>query len=184
MNYRLLGAICMIGGAAYSLMAVRSALIGNPLEDRISTLLWLIWLIGSICGILALILANATGSNILMRVLSFIPILGYAVQIPVVAYALVAGGDVTGNPAVLTGRLLSLVGLLLIAIFAIAAGRLPGWRRFAPLVLVLAFPIAIGVAWATDGAIFAIPLVLGLAYVVLGYAVQGLDERVPLAQPV
>ena len=89
MNTRTLGLLCMVGGIAYIISAVYSSITGQSgtVEDIPNRLLTLAWALGAICGWLAIIQLRGTGENIIVRFLSFIPIIGLSLQLIHFAYA-------------------------------------------------------------------------------------------------
>jgi len=183
MNTRLLGTLCMIGGLAYVVSAIYASITG--LENSPSEiLLGLAWALGAICGWLGFILIRGTGYNIAVRFLSFIPIVGLTLVFILGLYALFTGADPSDLPSIGVGLVIELTGIVLNTIFAIATRALSGWRKFAPLA-VLSGVVLGGVLTAlSQGAINGIPLCLGIAYGVLGYAVQtAVFDPQPLIQP-
>ena len=186
MNPRLLGTLCILGGLAYIVMAVYRAIVGAAADsnDLAGQLLSLAWAVGAICGWLGFILIRGTGSNIAVRFLSFVPIVGLTLVFVIWLYALLAGVTPFSIPLGGTGLIVELVGIVLNTIFAIATRALSGWRKFAPLGVLLGVVLGGAISGLTRGAILGIPLGLGIAYVILGYAVQtAAPSRQPATQP-
>jgi hypothetical protein len=90
---------------------------------------------------------------------------------------MITSGSITFTPMVAIGLMLETVGAVLVGIFAIAARRLSGWHRFVPFFVVLGIVAGGIVSGASNGAILGIPLFLGIAYTLLGYAVRT-EEKV------
>jgi hypothetical protein len=127
MNARGLGFLCMVGGIAYVLSAVYGSITGTgDAVDMPNSFLGLIWALGAICGWLAVIRLRGTGENIVVRSLSFVPIIGLAVALISAVYGMLAAGSVTFTPMVAAGLVLEVVGAALVGIFAVAARRLSG----------------------------------------------------------
>lgn len=178
MNTRRLGLFCMLGGIAYIISAVYSLITGTgDAMDFLNKLLGLVWTLGAICGWLAIIQLRGTGENIIVRFLSFLPIIGLSLALISTIYGMFAAVSDTFTPMVAIGLTLELVGAVLVGIFAVAARRLSGWHRFTPFFVVLGVVAGGLVTGATNSAILGIPLFLGIAYTLLGYAVRT-EEKV------
>jgi hypothetical protein len=171
----------MVGGIAYIISAVYSSITGqgDAIGGAPNTLLNLVWALGAICGWLAIIQLRGTGENIIVRFLSFLPIMGLSLALISSVYGMITSGNVTFNPMVAIGLILETVGAVLVGIFAVAARRLSGWHRFTPFFVVLGIVAGGLVSGASNGAILGIPLFIGLAYALLGYAVRA-EEKVPM----
>jgi hypothetical protein len=180
MNARRLGSLCIVGGIAYVISAVSGSITGaGDVVDMPNRLLGLVWALGAICGWLAIIKLRGTGENPVVRALSLVPIAGLCVALISAVYGMLTAGSVTFTPMVAVGFVLELAGAALVGAFAVAARRLSGWHRFAPFFVVVGI-LAGGVAsGVSQGAILGIPLLLGLAYVLLGYAVRA-EEKVSM----
>ncbi len=74
MNSRLLGILCMVGGAAM----VAGALIWGEFANTPGIIAGIIWSLGSIAGLVGLIQLGALGDSPLSRALGFVPIIGFA----------------------------------------------------------------------------------------------------------
>jgi hypothetical protein len=173
MNTRTLGLLCMVGGIAYIISAFYSSITGTGEALNFPNgLLGLVWALGAICGWLAIIQLKASGENILVRLLSFTPIIGLSIASIAAVYEVVTAGSATFTPMVALGLLLELVGAVLVGIFVIAAHRLSGWHRFTPFFVVLGIVAGGLVSGASNGSILGIPLFLGIAYTLLGYVVR------------
>lgn len=180
MNARRLGLFCMVGGIAYIISAVYSSITGTgDAVDMPNRLLGLVWALGAICGWLAIIHLKGTGENIIVRFLSFVPIIGISTALISAIYGLFTAGSVTLTPMVAIGLMLELVGAVLVGVFALIARRLSGWHRFTPFFVVFGVIAGGLVAGASKGAFLGIPLFLGIAYSLLGYAVHT-EEKISM----
>jgi hypothetical protein len=174
MNTRWLGTLSIIGGVAYFVMAIYSAIVRRP-EDQFNLVgqsLGLIWALGAICGWLGFVLVRGTGNNVVVRFLSYVPIVGLAIVAMMGMLALVSGKAAMDLPITGFGLILELVGIVLVTIFALATRALPGWKKFTPLFVVLGIVVGGVIGGATSGAVYGIPLCHGITYSILGYAVR------------
>ena len=184
MNTRLLGTLCMIGGLAYVVEAIYASTTGSGDRNSLNILLGMVWAFGAACGWLGFILIRGTGDNIAVRFLSFIPIVGLTLVFMIGLFALLTGAKPFEIPLTGVGLVVELVGIVLNTIFAIATRALSGWRKFAPLAVLLGVVLGGVITTLTQGEILAIPLGLGIAYGILGYAVQSTEsDPQALAQP-
>jgi predicted membrane channel-forming protein YqfA (hemolysin III family) len=170
----------MVGGIAYIISAVYSSITGTgEAVDLPNKLLGLVWALGAICGWLAFIQLKGTGENTIARALSFVPIIGLCLALIFTAYEMFTAGSATFSTMVAIGLLLELVGAVLVGIFAIAARRLSGWHRFTPFFVVIGVVAGGLVSAASNFAILGLPLFLGIAYTLLGYAVST-EEKISM----
>ncbi len=179
MHTRLLGAAGMAGGACLTAIQVRALVTtGAPPDpkrfDRVDDTLYLLWSVGAICALWALIGLRATGRNRILRAAPFLAMAGFAAMIVGSLTDLAGLTEPATNLFAGIAWVLILLGTLVVAILALAARTWPGWRKFAPLTCILAVPLVVLVA--PVGA----PL-FGLAWVLLGYAV--LTSAAPAAVP-
>ena len=77
MNTRLLGTLCMLGCGLQVVDGVRWATLHLETTDTISLFLDILLSLGGICGLLGLLALKATGTNRVLQVLTFMPILGF-----------------------------------------------------------------------------------------------------------
>ena len=174
MNTRWLGTLSIIGGLAYVVLAVYRALVSMPdnVSDFPGQLLGILWAAGAICGWLGFIAIRGTGQNIAVRFLSFLPIVGLSLVLVFSVYALATRTDPFSIPLMVVGLMLELIGSVLNTVFALAARTLPGWRKFAPLGVVLGVVVGGLFSSVSSAPVLAIPFCLGIAYATLGYVVQ------------
>lgn len=178
MNTRLLGAMSVFGSLVAVAEGARMTLIGTTHEgtfrdpDTLNYLAQFAWLGGSLCAMLGLLALRTTGTNPIFRLLSWLPVVGYASGV-VGALLGLAGVPIRENLPATAGQLLAMVGLVVVAILVLAARVWRGWRAFMPLLNVITIPlgsVAYILAGNLDGAWW---IVNGLASVLLGYAVLG-----------
>ncbi len=163
-NTRVLGMLCVICNSIWLADSLRWIITGGA-WDTLHLIAWDIAAIGGICGVLGLLALKATGSHPILRLLSYLPILGFLFYI---ASSFTAKeGDLSG----IIAWFLQQGGMLVVAILALSTKGW-GWRKWTPLVTVLAFPIGAMVlgslGLASSG---SSPLVQSAAWVLLGYAV-------------
>lgn len=185
MNTRWMGALLSIGAVAVMINGFRTAGVGSnsPIIDLYSSLAYVIWGIGGICGVVGLIRSNALGSNAIARAVGFLPLIGFA------CFVLGDGLRILGflnttdslyNVFAAIAWIAMLAGMLVVGILTIAAKTWRGWRRFAPLLTIVMFPIAMGIGQATGNMV--IGALLGwLPWVLLGYVILSI-EIVPSGQ--
>ena len=178
MNTRLLGALCIVGSLVGVADGVRQVLIGATHEgafrdpDALNYLLsMVIWLGGTLCGMLGLIALRATGANPIFRVLSWLPVVGLAAEV-VGGLLGLAGLPVPRNWPLLVGQLTAMAGMLVVAILVLAARVWRGWRAFTPLLTVLAIPLGAVLAGISGGLDGWWIIVNAAASALLGYAVM------------
>jgi hypothetical protein len=170
MNPRLLGIICVIGGAVYLLQGLRFAVIGGYVRDQLDVVFSGIWALGAICGVLGMIAVHATGTNRVIRTISFLPIAGFLLIIGGNLYWLM-NPDVQFNPLAVFGFLGVLVGLLLNAFFTLFANVWSGSKKavaFLPALMPFV-GMAIGSLIGIEGAVNL--SLVGLSWMLLGYTV-------------
>ena len=169
MRIRQLGAAGIAGGVCLTAIQIRALVTtGAPPEaknfDRLDDALYLLWSIGAIGALWALIGLGATGRHRLLRAAPFLPMAGFA--------AMIVGAltDLAGLTQPATNLVAGVAWILILLVVR----TWPGWRAFAPLAWILAFLLVVLVA--PVGA----PL-FGLAWMLLGYAV--LTSAAPAAVP-
>jgi hypothetical protein len=181
MNPRLLGTLCIIGGAAYLLNGLRYAIIGGFVQqDLLGVVLSVIWALGGICGVLGMIALCVTGTNRVTRTLSYLPIAGFLlflagnlfwVMNPVVGF----------NPPGVLGFFALLIGLLMNGFFTLFAGVWTGWKKavaFLPAIMPFV-GLAIGSLIGIEGVVNL--SLVALSWMLLGYTVTTSPERTLVA---
>ncbi len=170
MNPRLLGTICIIGGAVYLLEGLRFAVKGSYVSDMLDVVLMGIWALGSIGGVLGMIALRVTGTNRISRILSYLPIAGFLLILASILYR-VMNPDVQFNPLGVFGFLAVLVGLLLNGFFTLFAHVWSGWKKvvaFLPAIMPFV-GMAIGSLTGIEGVNVSL---VGLSWMLLGYTVS------------
>ena len=170
MNPRFLGIICIaataLAAAGILFIQLRS---GTPPTTALGYGHVLLWPLGAMAGLIGLIQSNGVGSNPVVRAVAFLPVVGIGLGL-VAVLAEATGVSPTDNIFLHISRLIFINGMVLVGILTIAAKVWPGWRRFAPLfiILVTVLPFATGIVDVDN--------VLGQAiasgvWVLLGYVV-------------
>jgi hypothetical protein len=169
MNTRLLGTFCILGSALSVLDGIRWATFKLETNDPISLLVGIVLDLGVICGLWGLFALKATGTNRIFQALTFLPIIGSLGDMinNIEQLAHLSGPDTVFDTV---SALLILAGMVVVGILTIAAKHWTGWRRFAPLLAILMFPIAIVVRSATH-ATGIISIFMGAGMMLFGYAV-------------
>ncbi|HLB47215.1 MAG TPA: hypothetical protein VJL59_09310 [Anaerolineales bacterium] len=172
MNTRLLGLMGVLGGAALAAIEIRHLITGVRLNgatiDGVDNVLYGVWGLGMFCAFWAIYQLGATGQNKIMRLAPFIAMIGFA------AMAIGSLFSFTG-PKTIADVLIGvawigiLLGTLVTGILALIARVWVGWRKFTPLICILAIPLLIIVGLVT-GSQVGDPL-FGLSWMLLGYAV-------------
>jgi hypothetical protein len=148
MNNRILGTIAMVCAPAMLVEALVPG--GSDLLFVVGTCS-MIFMVGSICSHIGLWRAAATGQGWWGRAV-------LAIQLLLVTLAFLFGffeaTGLVGEESILftvtdMSWPLSMVWMLPVGITAAIVGRLPGWRRFAPLLCGLAFPSSILIGLVT-----------------------------------
>ena len=178
-NNRLLGTVCMLGGAVAVMDSLRWWVLGLSDPDTLTGIGFIAWAIGSIAGLLGLIALNVVGASPVTRALAMLPVLGFALlaAMSVLQLAGIIGGD---NPIFGVGWLLIYGGMVLVAILTLAAKTWRDWRRFAPLLTVVAAPIGFGLGALVGNLGLGVGLIY-LTWVLLGHAVRT-AQPVPVPQ--
>jgi len=151
MNTRFLGLIFVFGTLCIFLNGLRIWGTSSPYPDTLSSVAYLLWGIGGVCGIYGLIRLNALGSNAIARAFGFLPMIGFASMVVGDGLRLLGFIKVDEplyNMFAAIGWIGTLVGMLVVGILTIAARNWHGWRRFVPLFAVVMVPIAFGVGQA------------------------------------
>ncbi len=179
-NNRLLGTVCMLGGAVAVMDSLRWGVLGLSASDTLTGIAFIVWAIGSIAGLLGLIALNVVGASPMTRALAMLPVLGFAL-LAAMSLLQLAGLIGADNPIFGVGWLLIYGGMVLVAILTLAAKTWRDWRRFAPLLTVVAAPIAFGLGALVGNLGLGVGLIY-LFWVLLGHAVRT-AQPVPVPQP-
>jgi hypothetical protein len=165
MNTRFLGIICIVGSVIAVLDAFRLSAVGKNYDDLTPITLSL-WYIGGIAALVSMIQLNAVGSNTVVRALTFLPIIGFVVLI-LGSVLQLAGAITAQNNLFSIGWLVLYSGMLLVGILTIAAKVWRGWRRFVPLLTVVAMPISFSIGYGLGS------LSLGVSFIYAVWAFFG-----------
>lgn len=173
MSTRFLGILCIAGNVIAVAAAWVQLVVGagsQPGDD----IFGLLWGLGVLAGLVGLIQGDAVGSNPVVRAVAFLPIIAVVMAIGIgiaVRFGAATYDSILGT----FGYFGWLAGMVLLSILTIAAKTWQGWRRFAPLfVLVMAFFVQPGIN--TAGGLTPISLALGYtvglaSWALLGYVV-------------
>ncbi len=167
-QHRPLGAAATAGGIIYVILGVILVRYGEDAPPALEALS-AVWALGCLCGLVGIGVIGAAGRGIFGRLALAVAALAYAVAALDALLILAGAYGAEGSPLFVVGRLGTLVGMVLVGIATVAARRWPGWRRFAPFALPLALPVAI--AFSASTGIAAIVPFIGLAWVLIGYAI-------------
>jgi hypothetical protein len=186
---RLFGLACLVGGLLFAgINAIEAfGLVQSPasLFFVISVML----LLGLIGGQLGLLAIGAAGGGRIGRaglIGAIISLLGLCLYLVGVLYTSLVDPEMGIFYAL--GTLLSGVGMLPLGIAVLLARRLPGWRRFAPLLVgvyyALMIPIQIVFFIGPNGKPSTLLLALwGLTWALLGYSLFSTARRLQMAAP-
>lgn len=187
MNTRWLGIMLAISSLVVMLNNFRTATLGvEPYTDTLGNVVYLLWGIGGVCGVIGLIRQNALGTNAIARAAGLLPILGFA------AFILSSGLEVVGlirleDSLYMTlggvAWIAMLAGMLVTGILTVAGKTWRGWRRFTPLVAVVMFPVALGIA-QTVGSLFVGAFFGYAPWILLGYVIATADTAPAVRQTV
>jgi hypothetical protein len=162
-NTKILGALCAIGNGIWFVDGLIWVLTRGEF-NALHQITWDIGVAGGICGIAGLILLRATGSHIINRLLTCLPILAMLLYI-----ASSFAGPNAGAAIPFIAWALQLAGMLVAGILALITKGW-GWRKVTPLLTVLIVPAAM----FTLGPLHlsgALPTSQAVAWTLMGYAV-------------
>jgi hypothetical protein len=167
--YRLLGGLAIAGGLCYLAMGGYFLVTGDD-AGLLPNLLNVLWAVGALCGLVGIGMLGVLGRGLFGRIALALALLAYALA-ALDGFLILAGlFSSETSPLFAVSRLGTLVGMLLVGIAALVARRWTGWRMLAPFAVPLAMPLAI-VAGLVTGTLVPIPLFIGLAWLLIGYAV-------------
>jgi hypothetical protein len=181
MNTRFLGIMFALGALVVGINGLRN----NDL-DILTSVCYVIWGLGGICGMIAMNRLNALGSNAIARAVGFLPVIGF------LAFVLGDGLRVLGlinigqplyNLLGSIGWIGMLSGMLIVSILTIAAKTWRGWRRFAPLLTIVMIPVAFGIG-AAVGALQIAQVIAFVPWLVLGYVIATTEPAPAVQQSV
>jgi hypothetical protein len=165
---RLPGLAAAVGGVLYFVAGLRFT-ADHTAYDRVTAILSVLWVIGSLVGVVGMVRLGVAGRGGLGRVAAAVAFAGLGV----VLLAWLIGFD---DPAaaedgalMAVGRVLTLIGFLCLGIATVRTRRWSGWRRLAPFFYLLAVLLG-ALSWAVAGVELTVALI-GLAWVGIGAAV-------------
>lgn len=180
MNNRLAGVFGMIGGAGLMALEARHVLSGVTLNgasiEAPDLIGYLVWGAGMACAFWAMDGLGVTGRGTLRRLPLWIAILGFVTMAIGSLTDLIGITSVISNPIYWVSWPALLIGTIGTAILALVARTWAGWRKFAPLLIILVVP-----TFAVLGE--SGTLLFGLAWMLLGFAVfsTGAEQARPAA---
>jgi hypothetical protein len=172
-GHRLMGGLAMAGAVCYIIggfILLATGSLDGDNSNFLANTLGLVWVLGSICGLVGIGMLGAAGRGVFGRVALAVAMLAYALAALDALLFLAGVYSLEGSPLFAISRLGTLVGMLLVGIAALVDRRWSGWRKFSPFALLLALPLAIAVS-AVTGPSIPIPVFIGLAWLIIGYAV-------------
>ncbi len=170
MNNRSLGIVCIIGSIIWVLDNIRWVVLGLTKFDTTATVVNLMWALGGICALVAMIRLNVVGENPIPRALACLPVVGFVALILGGIMLLVSFDTAITNSLIGIGWLFQAAGMVVVGILTIAAKTWQGWRRFVPLLCIVTIPVGGALGAMAGNSALAVPLV-AVAWVLLGYAV-------------
>ncbi len=162
------GIITALGGALYFVAGLRFT-ADHTAYDRVTTVLTMVWLLGCLVGLAAIARLGVAGRGSLGWTALALAFAGLGV----VLLAWLIGFDdpaaAEGGTLMAVGRVLTLLGFLVLGIAAVRARRWTGWRRLAPFFYLLAVVLG-ALSWGLAGVELTVAFI-GLAWVGIGAAV-------------
>ena len=174
-RHRLMGWLAVAGALCYIVGAIW--VFRDSAETPLSSVLNLLWTLGSLCGLIGVGMLGVAGRNLFGRIALAVAMLAYALAALDGLLILIGVFTGEGSPLFAVSRLGTLVGMTLLGVATLVARRWPGWRKFSPFAIPLAMPVALLVGLVTNGSI-PIPLYIGIAWLIIGYAVISTAEPV------
>ena len=175
LDSRGLGFACVVGSSIAVADGVRLIVTrhqdipGFRDIDTVSALAQMMWALGMASAFLGLLALHVTGDRAVNRWLTCVPVVGSALS-AIGFVLLIAGVPTARNIPAIVGQILFMLGLLIVTIVVLVVRRWDGWRRFAPLLVLLAIPVGAMLVELTklDGVFIAVN---AAASALLGYAV-------------
>lgn len=167
-QHRMMGLLA-IGGSVLYIASAFILLASDNDSHTVAGVMSVFWALGAIAGLVGIGMIGATGRGLLGRIALAIAVLAYAIA--ALDGILYSAGVYEPEDSVLfaISRLGSLIGMLLLGFATVAARVWPGWRRLSPFAVPMALPVALVAAAIFDSGVM--PLFIGLAWLIIGYAV-------------
>lgn len=166
---RTAGVLCAVGGAGWLAIGFVSEVILQPTGTgyAASQMVWILVQTLLLVGVIGLALSGAASGRFAAVALS-IALLGRVDFVAAEFHSLIIGEESILLPI---GAMVTAVGMTLVGIAVLRAGRWEGWRRFAPLLVglypfVAMFPFIL----ITDEPSMVAISLWGLPWLLLGYA--------------
>lgn len=173
MNNKLLGLFGMLGGGSLTAVEIRHVLMGTVLNgttmDSIDELAYIFWGLGSMLAFWAIFRLNVTGGKPWMRWAPFLAATGFGLLAVSSFTDLLGITNPTTNPIFLVIGPFILVGLLATSILTLIGSKWAGWRKFAPISIILALVLVVVLGSLTHNE--AGNVLFGLSWILLGFAV-------------
>ncbi len=173
MNNKLLGLLGMLGGVSLTAVEIRHLLMGVVLNgttmDSIDAFANIFWGLGSMFAFWAIFRLDVTGGKPWMRWAPFVAAVGFGLL------AISSFTDFIGlttpstNPIFLVAGVLELIGLLATAVLTLISRKWAGWRKFAPMSIIVALGLVVVLSSVTKSE--AGSVLFGLSWILLGFAV-------------
>ena len=165
---RLGGTLCIVGGAVLLLLGLRFLVEGGAVEDGLTGLMVGIWALGGICGVLGMIALEATGTNPIVRIVSYLPVVAFLVVLLGIVYPI--GNTANGwNVLIAFGLLGLLVGLVLNGVFVLRANVWSGWKQIVPFLPAIMPFVGIAIDGLIGTKVGVNVGLIGLSWMLLGY---------------
>ncbi len=170
----LLGVLCLLGGAAYTISGIRF-MLSPERYDVWTAALAVLWCVGCLCGLAGMVLLRVTGTRLPGRLAFVLPFIGVGGATLVWIGNFGTPQLAEEYPIMLGVRLISIVGFLLLGIATLIVRRWGGWRNGVPLLYLCA--IVVGLTTSLVANIETTVLAIGLAWIAIGYAVWSAADQ-------
>jgi hypothetical protein len=173
------GALCILGGLIYFLGGIWLTIGGvptDPMAIDLTHILRMMWASGTTCGLMGMMVTNATDNGFLARAAAWLSGIGLVIISVDALIALVVHQPVSlftssSLPFANLGQVVPLVGWIVLTFLTLSENRWIGWTKLAPLATLLA-PIVGLLLGNMLGIRFFPVMIMGLALMLLGFAVK------------
>jgi hypothetical protein len=174
-----LGLLCILGGVIYFFGGVWlsiEGIPGDPTAIQLTHQLRMMWASGATCGLMGMMLTNATNNGFIARSAAWLAGIGLVIisldaLIAVIVRQPIASFTESSLPFSNLVQIIPLVGWIVLSFLIIAEKRWVGWSRFAPLGMLVA-PFTDVLFGSLLSIRFLPVMIMGLALVLLGFAVK------------